>query len=111
MNTIPEIKVKSDRYKLTVEIELSGYLYPYIKRKISPGDYSTAPIIESLKIDRQSFALEVWGKGKSTIFLITDQKLVPSEGVIDEFKGRTRLSLDFSADWQKKRIVIAENFK
>ncbi|MEN8153005.1 MAG: hypothetical protein ABFR75_03210 [Acidobacteriota bacterium] len=103
---IPELTIKSNNFDLIYEILISGYIYPYTGKKIHAGDYSTLPIIEDLRIKNNVFILDVWGRGESTVFLLTDLKLKPSMGTIAQYNGQDCLKLKFSENWEKKSVSL-----
>ena len=107
--SIEQLKIKTGEDKIVIEVDLSGYLFPYVKNTSLAGDHSSTPVIENLTINGNVFILEVWGKGNTKIYLETDLKLMPSVGKIVNDNRETYLHYDFGREWQKKKIMINQD--
>lgn len=98
-------KIAGDREKLTIEIGISGYIYPYIETKPRYGDFSRSVVIEGFELGQDGwFVLDVWGRGESVIYLSTDVDLIISEGAIERNGNTAALKLHFKDDWERKTI-------
>ena len=94
---------KSNRAVIFIDIE--GYVFPDIPKKLPYGKKPSEPIIEDLSLGSDSFSLVIWGKDAVKIPLLTDLKF-KCEGATQETKGeRTILTVFFGDQWQKKTIV------
>lgn len=99
------VKIAGEKEKLTVKIAISGYVYPFIKRNLEYGDFSSLPIIENFRLEQDgSFILNVWGKGMTGIYFFSDKNLTFSEGTVDKKRNITTLKLQFKDNWERKII-------
>ncbi len=96
--------LSSDKESLKVKFTVSNFLFPFVRVKPRPGSAPSAPIISFLKKDGQKFILGVWGKGKATVFVLTDRKLQCPGARLEKIRTIYRVALSFPDRWELKEL-------
>jgi hypothetical protein len=99
------IKLDCRTQAVKILIDLKGYIYPDIPKNLPYGKQPDEPIIEDLRLESDSFALTMWGKGNVKIPLMSDLKFKCSQGTQEKNGEITILTVHFGNGWRKKTIV------
>jgi glycogen debranching enzyme len=106
------VKIAVEREKLTVEIGISRYVYPFIKRNLKYGDFSCHPIIENFQLKKSGeFVLDVYGKGDAKIYFCSDGHILCREGTSLREGNITTLTLRFKENWERKSLTGKTSIK
>ena len=101
------IIISEEKEKLTVVVSISGYVYPFIKRNLKYGEFSSFPIIESFDLKKDgAWLLEVWGKGETHIYFYSATAIKSSSGTVQRQGNTTRLTLRFGKQWERKSLIL-----
>jgi hypothetical protein len=101
--------IAKDAEQLVIVVDISGYVYPYVRKELKYGDFSKEPIIENFQLQGDSFTIDLWGKDAAVIYLYTDCDIEYPEGTIQRKEDVTTLTLNYKDQWQRKSITCKIN--
>jgi hypothetical protein len=98
-------KIAKDAEQLVMVVDISGYVYPYVRKELEYGDFSKEPIIENFQLQGDRFTIGLWGKGNTMIHFYTDRKIECLGGKVHREGGITTLVIEFNMLWERKTIT------
>jgi len=98
------IVIEKDEEKVAFTVQISGYIYPFVEKRLKYGSFSGEPVIENFQLEDGSFTMDVWGKGTSAILFQTNCKIESPEGTVQRKGNIVTLSIDFKGQWERKSI-------
>jgi hypothetical protein len=100
-------RIDKDVDKLNIEIDMSGYVYPFFQKDLLYGAFSKEPVIENFRMNmnEQSFTLDLWGKDSVFVLFLSDSTIRCPEGIIQCNGDVTTLFLRFKDQWERKSIT------
>jgi hypothetical protein len=99
------VTIDKDIKTLKIEVDIPGYVYPFVRKNRVYGSFSKEPIIENFQLTKEGFTLDLWGKGPTTVYFYTECRIVCPEGTIRRNGDITTLHLQFKDQWHRKTIT------
>jgi len=98
------ITLAGENEQIEVTVDITGYAWPRLDKRLAYGQFSCGPIIEDLRLENGRLILDIWGKGQAFIDLFTDLALDCPQGRLEKQGEFTRLHLEFADHWQKQHL-------
>jgi hypothetical protein len=99
------INIAKDVQQVVIAVDISGYVYPYVRKEPEYGDFSKEPIIENFQLQDDGFKIDLWGKGSAVICFYTDCDIEYPEGTVQRKGDVTTLTLNYKDQWERKSIT------
>jgi hypothetical protein len=97
--------ISKDVQQLVFVVDISGYVYPYVRKELKYGGFSREPIIENFQLQGNSFTIDLWGKGSAVIYFLTDCTIECPEGTFQRSQDVTTFILNYKDQWERKSIT------
>ncbi len=94
----------SDEETVKVNFTLKDFLFPFVRVKPRPGSSPRAPIISHFRREGKKFHLKFWGRGKTTVFLLTDGNPECPGAKLERIRNIYRMGLSFPDRWTLKEV-------
>jgi hypothetical protein len=97
--------IAKDAEQLVMVVDISGYVYPYVRKELEYGDFSKEAIIENFQLHGDSFTIDLWGKGSVVICFYTDCDIECPGGVVQRRGNVSILTLKYKDQWERKSVI------
>jgi glycogen debranching enzyme len=101
------VTVKSARQTVRIGMDVSGYVYPFIEKRLEYGAVSREPIIENFQLKDGECILDIWGKGTVELLFHSDRKLRCPGASIGQKGDAAVFTLEFGEEWRRKTLIIS----
>lgn len=99
------LKIEQHKKTLHILLDMSGYLYPFVKKDLRSGAPSSQPIIQDLLLKPDTFSLTLWARGETFLYLFTDLDFTVPFGTLQQEGLLHKWTLPYPQEWHQKTLT------